>query len=202
MSNVVFMGQGEPFFNYRNVKKSLQILTHEKGLNYSARKITVSTSGTISFVLSFSLSYVQVSFLTSTSSLMIFQTFVLQYLFTLLMMKFVLRSSLQIHSGLWKARTLASSPFFTSQSYFKHVDISLRKREEGELLSNILCLTALTIVLRRLSSLSASSGALIVLLILCIHVMSGFLLTSFPDHLTRGKELRIDRAFHLAFPNF
>jgi 23S rRNA (adenine2503-C2)-methyltransferase len=45
VSNVVIMGTGEPFDNYDNVMRFLRILTDAKGLNISARNITVSTCG-------------------------------------------------------------------------------------------------------------------------------------------------------------
>ena len=45
LSNVVFMGQGEPLINLKNLKKSIQILKDKNGLNYGNKKITVSTSG-------------------------------------------------------------------------------------------------------------------------------------------------------------
>ena len=45
VSNVVFMGQGEPLINLKNLKKSIQILKDKNGLNYGNKKITVSTSG-------------------------------------------------------------------------------------------------------------------------------------------------------------
>ena len=45
ISNVVYMGMGEPFHNFDNVIKSAQILTHDHGANLSARRITISTSG-------------------------------------------------------------------------------------------------------------------------------------------------------------
>lgn len=45
ITNIVFMGMGEPFFNYDNVKKSVEILTNKNGLNFSPKKITISTSG-------------------------------------------------------------------------------------------------------------------------------------------------------------
>lgn len=44
-TNLVFMGMGEPFLNYDNMLRSLQILTSEHGLQMSSRKITVSTVG-------------------------------------------------------------------------------------------------------------------------------------------------------------
>lgn len=43
--NVVFMGMGEPLYNYRNVMGAFQLLTDPEGMNLSRRKITISTSG-------------------------------------------------------------------------------------------------------------------------------------------------------------
>ncbi len=45
VSNVVFMGMGEPFLNYETVIKSLRILTDPQGLNIGQRRIVVSTAG-------------------------------------------------------------------------------------------------------------------------------------------------------------
>jgi len=45
ITNIVYMGMGEPFYNYNNVKKSIAILKNNQGLDYSAKKITVSTAG-------------------------------------------------------------------------------------------------------------------------------------------------------------
>ena len=47
VNNLVFMGMGEPFLNIDNLIKAIKILSDEKGLNISRRKITVSTSGVI-----------------------------------------------------------------------------------------------------------------------------------------------------------
>jgi 23S rRNA (adenine2503-C2)-methyltransferase len=47
ISNIVFMGMGEPFNNYDAVIKAATIINHEKGLNIGARHITVSTSGIV-----------------------------------------------------------------------------------------------------------------------------------------------------------
>lgn len=44
-SNLVYMGMGEPFLNYEAVMHSLRIVQEEKGLNFGARRITVSTAG-------------------------------------------------------------------------------------------------------------------------------------------------------------
>ena len=53
VTNIVFMGMGEPFYNYDNVLKSISVLTNEKGLAFSKRKITLSTSGVVPKILNF-----------------------------------------------------------------------------------------------------------------------------------------------------
>lgn len=45
LRNLVFMGMGEPLANLDNVLPALQVLNHGKGLNFSPRRITVSTCG-------------------------------------------------------------------------------------------------------------------------------------------------------------
>ncbi|HEY9362265.1 MAG TPA: 23S rRNA (adenine(2503)-C(2))-methyltransferase RlmN [Chitinophagaceae bacterium] len=45
LSNVVFMGMGEPLLNYKNVLKAIERITSPEGLGISARRITVSTAG-------------------------------------------------------------------------------------------------------------------------------------------------------------
>lgn len=45
LRNLVFMGMGEPLANLDNVLPALQVLNHDKGLNFSPRRITVSTCG-------------------------------------------------------------------------------------------------------------------------------------------------------------
>ncbi len=47
ITNIVYMGMGEPLHNLQNVLDSLDILTHPHGFNISHRKITVSTSGLV-----------------------------------------------------------------------------------------------------------------------------------------------------------
>lgn len=47
VSNVVFMGMGEPFLNYDNVLKTIRILNDKDGFNIGARHISVSTAGII-----------------------------------------------------------------------------------------------------------------------------------------------------------
>jgi len=45
VSNIVFMGQGEPLYNLDNVTQAISVLTDGEGLSLSKRRITVSTSG-------------------------------------------------------------------------------------------------------------------------------------------------------------
>jgi 23S rRNA (adenine2503-C2)-methyltransferase len=45
LSNVVFMGMGEPLLNYKNVLKAVERLTANDGLAMSPKRITVSTAG-------------------------------------------------------------------------------------------------------------------------------------------------------------
>ena len=47
ISNIVFMGIGEPLDNYENVMESIKILNNQKGLNIGARHISISTSGLV-----------------------------------------------------------------------------------------------------------------------------------------------------------
>ena len=53
ISNVVFMGIGEPFDNYDNVMKAIKIINNQKGLNIGARHISVSTSGLVPKIYDF-----------------------------------------------------------------------------------------------------------------------------------------------------
>jgi len=45
ITNIVYMGMGEPMLNYENVMKSVEITTSDRSLNISARRITISTAG-------------------------------------------------------------------------------------------------------------------------------------------------------------
>ncbi|XP_042468249.1 dual-specificity RNA methyltransferase RlmN-like isoform X1 [Zingiber officinale] len=47
ITNVVFMGMGEPLHNIDNVIKAAAIMVHDQGLHFSPRKVTVSTSGLV-----------------------------------------------------------------------------------------------------------------------------------------------------------
>lgn len=45
LTNIVFMGMGEPLLNYANVLGAIEKITAQKGLNMASRRITVSTVG-------------------------------------------------------------------------------------------------------------------------------------------------------------
>lgn len=49
--NIVFMGMGEPFYNYDNVVAATKIMMDDEGLAISRRKITISTSGVVPKIL-------------------------------------------------------------------------------------------------------------------------------------------------------
>jgi 23S rRNA (adenine2503-C2)-methyltransferase len=53
IQNIVFMGMGEPFDNFENVLKTIEIINEKQGLNIGARKITVSTCGIIPAIIKF-----------------------------------------------------------------------------------------------------------------------------------------------------
>ena len=53
ISNIVFMGIGEPFDNYDNVMKAIKIINNQKGLNIGARHISISTSGLVPMIYKF-----------------------------------------------------------------------------------------------------------------------------------------------------
>ncbi len=47
ISNVVFMGMGEPLYNYKNVKQAAEIMGDKEGIQLSTKRITLSTSGIV-----------------------------------------------------------------------------------------------------------------------------------------------------------
>ncbi|XVF84958.1 hypothetical protein PTKIN_Ptkin17bG0080700 [Pterospermum kingtungense] len=47
ITNVVFMGMGEPLHNVENVIKAANVMVDEQGLHFSPRKVTISTSGLV-----------------------------------------------------------------------------------------------------------------------------------------------------------
>jgi 23S rRNA (adenine2503-C2)-methyltransferase len=54
LTNLVFMGMGEPLANLDQVLKALEIITSDRGLNFSTRRITLSTVGLIPEMLKLS----------------------------------------------------------------------------------------------------------------------------------------------------
>jgi len=61
VTNIVFMGMGEPFLNYENVMSAIKTLNDKNALNIGARKISVSTSGIIEGIEKFSEEKLQVN---------------------------------------------------------------------------------------------------------------------------------------------
>ena len=55
LTNIVYMGMGEPLLNYKHMLRSTELLTSEKGLGISPKRITVSTAGFTSEETSLSL---------------------------------------------------------------------------------------------------------------------------------------------------
>jgi len=51
ITNIVFMGMGEPFLNYENVKKSILILNDKDGFNLGMRRFSISTVGIPKMIL-------------------------------------------------------------------------------------------------------------------------------------------------------
>jgi len=61
VTNVTYMGMGEPFLNYDNVLKSIRILNSKEYFNIGARSISVSTAGIIEGIKKFSKESLQVN---------------------------------------------------------------------------------------------------------------------------------------------
>ncbi|MDD5731389.1 MAG: 23S rRNA (adenine(2503)-C(2))-methyltransferase RlmN [Patescibacteria group bacterium] len=53
VTNIVFMGMGEPFLNYENVIEAIKILNDKDGFNLGHRHMTISTSGIVPGILKF-----------------------------------------------------------------------------------------------------------------------------------------------------
>lgn len=53
LTNLVFMGMGEPFANYIQVMKAVDTLTNPEGFNFGARRITISTVGLVPMIEKF-----------------------------------------------------------------------------------------------------------------------------------------------------
>lgn len=61
LRNVVYMGMGEPFLNYDNVKKSIEVLCTQKKLNLANRRVTVSTCWIVPGIEKFASDFPQTS---------------------------------------------------------------------------------------------------------------------------------------------
>ncbi len=61
VTNVVFMGMGEPFLNYENVSRAIIMLNYKDRFNIGARKISVSTCGILDKIERFSMEHQQVN---------------------------------------------------------------------------------------------------------------------------------------------
>jgi len=61
INNVVIMGTGEPFDNYENLSKFIELIHSEDGMNLGLRSITVSTCGIIPKIKEFAKDYPQVN---------------------------------------------------------------------------------------------------------------------------------------------
>ena len=61
ISNIVYMGMGEPFLNWDNVKRSLQILTDKDLFGFGSRSISVSTAGIPEGIRDFSKEFPQIN---------------------------------------------------------------------------------------------------------------------------------------------
>ena len=51
LTNIVFMGMGEPLLNYANVTSAIEKITSQKGLNMATRRITLSTVGVTKMIV-------------------------------------------------------------------------------------------------------------------------------------------------------
>ncbi|MGH2345980.1 MAG: 23S rRNA (adenine(2503)-C(2))-methyltransferase RlmN, partial [Chloroflexota bacterium] len=60
VTNIVYMGMGEPFLNYDSVLQSLRLLTDPEGFGLGARHLTVSTSGVVPAIRRFARENLQV----------------------------------------------------------------------------------------------------------------------------------------------
>jgi len=68
VTNVVFMGMGEPFMNYDNVLEAIKILNDKEGFNLGARRISISTVGIIEGIKKISQEKLQVNLAISLHS--------------------------------------------------------------------------------------------------------------------------------------
>ena len=53
VTNIVFMGMGEPFHNYDNTMEAIDHLNDSEGYNFGARRFTISTVGLVPQIMAF-----------------------------------------------------------------------------------------------------------------------------------------------------
>lgn len=68
LTNIVMMGMGEPFANYKAVMKAIEILISPEGYNFGARRITISTVGLVPMIQKFTEEHSQVNLAISLHS--------------------------------------------------------------------------------------------------------------------------------------
>ncbi|MCT4616710.1 MAG: 23S rRNA (adenine(2503)-C(2))-methyltransferase RlmN [Candidatus Gracilibacteria bacterium] len=61
LRNIVYMGMGEPFNNYAEVKKSIEIALDQKKINLANRRVTISTCGIVPMIKEFAKDFPQTS---------------------------------------------------------------------------------------------------------------------------------------------
>lgn len=61
LTNIVFMGMGEPFHNYEAVLSAARIFNHSDGFNFSERRMTISTVGLVPSIIRFSKEKTQIN---------------------------------------------------------------------------------------------------------------------------------------------
>ena len=61
ITNIVFMGMGEPFANYEEVMKAIHLMNYPDGLNLGMRRITISTCGLVPQIKRFAEENIQVN---------------------------------------------------------------------------------------------------------------------------------------------
>jgi len=61
ITNVVYMGMGEPFLNYDNVMESIRLINDKDGFNIGARHISISTIGLVNEINKFAKEKIQIN---------------------------------------------------------------------------------------------------------------------------------------------
>lgn len=68
ITNIVLMGMGEPLANFEEVKKALKLLTSDKGLSFSPRRVTLSTAGLVPEIIALGKSGIKVNLAVSLNA--------------------------------------------------------------------------------------------------------------------------------------